>query len=146
MPVTALREMVLRAGERDVPTLILVLGDYDPAGRYIRERVDADIEAFADEEIVAITVETVALTEDQVEALGLIRAPMDARKRRKYPSWPHDWTVELEAVSPADLAAIVSEAIEDRTDAETRQAVLEREQEERDELMRQLDENDEGER
>ena len=67
---------------------------------------------------------------------------MTAKKRDKYPWWPHDWTVELEAVSPADLAAIVVAAIESRTDPDTRQAVIEREAAEREELMRQLEEDD----
>ena len=60
---------------------------------------------------------TIALDEDQIDELGLAKAPMPAKKREKYPWWPHDWTVELEAVSPVDLAAIVIEAIESRTDA-----------------------------
>jgi hypothetical protein len=140
VPVTALRQVVLRAEDRDVPTIVLILGDYDPAGRYIRERVVSDIAAFADEHDVDIEVETIALTESQIDALDLIRAPMDAKKRKKYPHWPHDWTVELEAVTPADLAAIVADAIEVRTDADTRQAVIEREADERADLMRQLEE------
>ena len=48
-----------------------------------------------------------------------------------------------EAVSPADLAAIVVEALESRTDPDTRQAVIEREAVERTDLMRQLDEGGE---
>ena len=66
---------------------------------------------------------------------------MPAKKRAKYPWWPHGWTVELEAVSPADLAAIVVDAIESRTDADTRQAVIDREAAERAELMQQLEED-----
>jgi hypothetical protein len=142
VPVTALREMVLRAEDRDVPTVVLVLGDYDPAGRDIRERVASDIEAFADDHDGDIDVETIALTEDQIGALGLIRAPIDARKRAKYPNWPHEWTVELEAVTPADLARIVVDQIEQRTDAETRHAVIEREADEREALMRQMEKGD----
>lgn len=142
VPVTALREIVLRAEVRDVPTVVLVLGDYDPAGRYIRERVAADVAAFADEHALDIDVHTVALTADLIDSLDLIRAPMDRGKRAKYPSWPHDWTVELEAVSPGDLAAIVVDAIETRTDADIRRAVIEREAAERAELMTQLEDGD----
>jgi hypothetical protein len=65
VPVTALRDIVLRAERREVPTVVLVLGDYDPAGRYIRERVAADIEAFAADHDVDIEVETIALVEAQ---------------------------------------------------------------------------------
>jgi hypothetical protein len=126
-----------------MPTTVLVLGDYDPAGIDIRSRVADDIEAFADGHDVDITVQTIALTETLIDDLGLIKAEMTAEKRRKYPWWPHDWTVELEAVSPADLAAIVVDAIESRTDPDTRQAVIDREAEERADLMRQLEEGGE---
>jgi hypothetical protein len=141
--ITALRNAVLRAEQREMPTTVLVLGDYDPAGIDIRSRVADDIEAFADGHDVDITVQTIALTETPIDDLGLIKAEMTAEKRRKYPWWPHDWTVELEAVSPADLAAIVVDAIESRTDPDTRQAVIDREAEERADLMRQLEEGGE---
>jgi hypothetical protein len=119
--ITALRGAVLRAELREMPTVILVAGDYDPAGWDIRARVKSDLEAFAEgHDVPGIDVVTIALTgEEQVDRLGLIRAEMAKKKREKYPWWPHGWTVELEAVSPDDLAAIVVEAIEDRTDADT---------------------------
>jgi len=138
--VTALREMVLRAERRDVPTVLLIAGDLDPAGHDIRARVAKDIAAFAEEHDATISVETVALTERQVEELGLIRAPMPKAKRTKYPWWPHSWTVELEALTPKDLADILVSAIEQHTDADTRQAVMYREARERAALMLQLEE------
>jgi hypothetical protein len=139
--VDALRKVVLRAEARELPTVILVAGDYDPAGWDIRARVWDELSAFAEgHEVPGIDVVTVAITDDaQVEELGLIRASMAKTKRAKYPWWPHDWTVELEAVSPNDLAAIVVDAIETRTDTNTRQAVIDREAEERAELMRDLE-------
>ncbi len=140
--ITALRGMVLRAETRAIPTMILVAGDLDPAGRDIRARVASDIAAFAEGHDADIEVETIALTEGQVDDLGLIKAPMPKPKQDKYPWWPHGWTVELEAVSPEDLAGIVSEAIEELTDADTRQAVIDREAEERADLMRQLEEGE----
>jgi hypothetical protein len=140
--ITALRGMVLRAEARGIPTMVLVAGDLDPAGWDIRSRVAADIAGFAEGHDVEITVETIALTEGQVDELGLIKAPMDAKKRAKYAWWPHDWTVELEALSPDDLAAIVSSSIEDLTDPDVRQAVIDREGDERAGLMHQLEEGD----
>jgi hypothetical protein len=138
--ITALRGMVLRAELREMPTVVIVAGDYDPAGIDIRARVADDVAAFAIGHDAEIEVLTIALDERQIDDLALAKAPMPAKKREKYPWWPHDWTVELEAVSPADLAAIVVEAIESRTDADTRQAVTEREAAERAELMKQLEE------
>lgn len=140
--ITALRGMVLRAEARTAPTMVLVAGDLDPAGHDIRARVATDVAAFAEGHDADISVQTIALTEAQVDDLGLIRAPMDPKKRTKYPWWPHDWTVELEAISPADLSAIVSSAIESLTDADTRQAVIDREADERTELMRDLEDGE----
>jgi len=51
------------------------------------------------------------------------------------------WTVELEALSPQELATIIFCAIENLTDADTRQAVIDREAEERADLMRQLEDD-----
>jgi hypothetical protein len=142
--VTALREVVLRAEQRDVPTTILVAGDYDPAGRDIRARVADDIAAFIRDGHpgVEVNVETIALTQEQIDGFGLIRQPMDAKKREKHfdtGRWPHDWTVELEALAPDALAGILIDAIEGLTDAATREAVLEEEQAQREELMAQLE-------
>jgi hypothetical protein len=100
--------------------------------------VAADVAAFAEEHDAAIAVETIALTEAQVDELALIRAPMPRAKRERYPWWPHAWTVELEALSPDDLAAIVSGAIEDRTDAYVRQDVIGQEDDERHGLIDRL--------
>ena len=107
---------------RDAPTTILVLGDYDdPSGIDIRLRVRGDIEAFALEHDAEIGVEEIALTEEHVEALGLIKAPLAAKKRERFPCWPHNWTVELEALSPEALASILHEALETRTSTAVRE-------------------------
>lgn len=143
--VDALRKVVVRAEQREVPTVILVAGDLDPAGIDIRARVEDEITAFAvGHDLSGVEVRTIALTEDQIDELELIKAPMERKKRKRYPWWQHTWTVELEAVSPGDLASIVIEAIEDRTDADTRQAVIDREAEERAELMKQLEAGNDG--
>jgi hypothetical protein len=143
--ITALRNVALRAIERPMPTVVLVGGDCDPAGQDIRARVADDIAGFArGHDGPGIEVVTIALDEEQIDDFGLAKAPMSAEKRKRYPWWPHDWTVELEAVSPRDLAAIVAVAIESRTDADTRLAVIDREAEERAGLMKQLEEDDES--
>jgi hypothetical protein len=109
------------------------------AGRDIRARVAADVAGFAEEHDASIVVKTIALTEEQVDDLGLVRAPMDRKKQDRYSWWPHAWTVELEAASPVDLGVLIAAAIEDFTDADTRRAVLEREAQQRDELMSQME-------
>lgn len=97
-----------------------------------------DVGAFADGHDADVEVVTVALDEQQIDQLGLARAVMPAKKRQRYPWWPHNWTVEAEALSPDDLAAIITDAIQARTSAESRQAVIQREAAERDALMQQL--------
>ena len=121
--VTALREVVLRAEEREIPTTVLIVGDYDPAGRDIRERVADDIAAFIRDGHpgVSVDVQTIALTEAQIDERELIRQPMDEKKRAKHfetGRWPHDWTVQLEALAPDALAGIIIASIEAMTDAD----------------------------
>lgn len=120
--ITSLHDAVLRADDRDVPTIILTAGDLDPAGWDIRARVDADISAFAERHEVPITTRTIALTEGQVDELDLIKAPISAKKAKKHPRWPHAWTVELEALTPDQLATIVQTAIEGLLDSYSRHA------------------------
>jgi hypothetical protein len=136
--VTALREVAVRAARRETDTRLLILGDYDPAGQFIRERVAAEVEAFAGEHGAYIEVQTVALTLDQIAKLALIKQPMPAKKRARYPTWPHNWTVEIEAMAPDGLARVLRESIEALIDDETRQAVLWQEQRERAEVLRHL--------
>lgn len=137
--VTALREVALRAARRETPTRLLILGDYDPAGQFIRERVAAEVEAFGDEHGAHIEVQTVALTLDQIAEFALIKQPMPAKRRARYPTWPHNWTVEIEAMAPDDLARVLRKSIEVLVDDETRQAVLRQEDRERAEVLHHLD-------
>jgi hypothetical protein len=139
--ITALREIVLRAEARDVPTLILIVGDYDPAGVEIRARVEADVGAFSDAHGTGIEVRTVALTEEQVDEFGLFRQPLDARKRAKYPRWPHGWSVELEALAPDDLAVLLRAAIEEPTDEELRLVAIAQEADDRHALHQRFSDN-----
>ena len=81
----------------------------------------------------------VALTEEQVEGIGLIKQPLTAAK---YPTWPHDRTVEVEALAPDVLARILLDAVDGLTDADTRHAVIEREAEERAQLLREMKEGE----
>jgi hypothetical protein len=138
--VTALREIVLRAEQREVPTLVLILGDFDPHGEFIRQRAADDVAAFAEHHPgVEVDVQTVALTETQIDALGLIKQPMDTKKRSKYPRWPYEFTVEFEALAPDDLDRILRATVDELTDPVARQAVLNEEREQRVALMAELE-------
>jgi hypothetical protein len=113
--LTAVRLIANRALSRDVPTVLLHVGDLDPSGESIFGAMAADAAAFveADRVILPQRVEAVrvALTREQAERYALPSAP---------PKNPGaNWTggaCQLEALAPDILAVIVREAIEERLD------------------------------
>jgi hypothetical protein len=99
-----------------------------------------DVGAFASDHDATADVRTVALTLDQIDAFDLIRQDVEPKSRQRYHDlgWPYDFTVQLEAMSPVDLAAALHNEIEAQTDAVTRHAMTDREESERDELRARL--------
>jgi hypothetical protein len=151
--VTVTHEIAERALERDVPTVFLHVGDYDPSGESIFEamgvdaksflrsalagRLDDDAVLYFDREVPPgspdLVLQRVALTSDQVDAYDLPTAPpkpTDTRSAR----WVGD-TCQAEALPPDLLAEIVDEAIRAELDFDTREELLEDELEEREELV-----------
>jgi hypothetical protein len=111
--LTAVREIVDRALERNCPTVLLHVGDYDPSGVAIFEAIAEDAAAFlkADRQILTqkIIAKRVALNAEQVEAYGLETAPAKSSDSRAK-LWRGE-TCQLEALAPDDLADIVDDAI-----------------------------------
>jgi hypothetical protein len=129
-----------RALEREVPTILLHVGDHDPSGQSIFDSMSADAAAFvrADRPIQILDVEgaRVALTAIQVEEYRLETAPpkrSDSRSRR----WSGE-TCQLEALAPDVLARIVRGAIESRLDLALWERQVETEGEDRTALYRAL--------
>ena len=126
-----------RAAERvgmGITTEILHLGDADEAGFSITENAIEDPAAFVaalvpHPPLEPMTGERLALTEDQID--GTFWTPAHG-------PLPPDPTgkpgFQLEALAPDEIAQILREAIEARLDLEAYKAVLERENEVRDEL------------
>lgn len=116
--VTANRNVAERVLDRDVPTVLLHVGDFDPSGVSIFESMTADVAAFveADRLIQTLHIEPVrvALTADQVCAYGLPTSPAKKSDSRTA-TWKGE-TCQLEALAPDDLAHIVEDAIRSRMD------------------------------
>jgi hypothetical protein len=84
--LTAVRLIAERALARDVPTLLLHVGDFDPSGESIFDAMSGDAAAFvaADRPIQTLHVEAVrvALTSEQVAARRLRSHPRTRLGRR----------------------------------------------------------------
>ncbi len=135
--LTAVRQIVDRAVRRDVPTVLMHVGDYDPSGDSIFTSFTEDSAAFvrADRVIAtqAIIPVRVALTAEQVEHYALPTAPpkkKDSRSKR----WVGE-TCQLEALSPADLSQVVDNAIRRELVWSTYQREIALERDDRAELL-----------
>lgn len=111
--LTATRMIADRALQREVPTVLLHVGDLDPSGESIFDALAQDAAQFVLADRVVnvnfIEPERVALTRDQVDTYELETAPpkkSDSRSQR----WSGE-TCQLEALPPNILAEIVEDAI-----------------------------------
>jgi hypothetical protein len=138
--LSAVRLIVDRARERNTPTVLLHVGDYDPSGEAIFESMAADAAAFLEEDrllhLQQIFPVRVALTATQVTEYDLPTVPAKPSDSRSA-SWSGD-TCQLEALAPDVLAEVVREEILARFDAAKLQAQVEREAADRVELLRAL--------
>ena len=113
---------------RDRPTVFMHLGDYDPSGVSIFESMSQDIGKFVAElrggQYSPSTGETflsedddgpdfrpmrVALTEEQVETMGLETAPPKPSDSRSA-NWVGE-TTQLEALKPPQMKALIDDAV-----------------------------------
>jgi hypothetical protein len=111
--LTAVRLIAERACRRNVPTVLLHVGDFDPSGEAIFEAIAEDAAEFvlADRTIGIQSIEAVrvALTAEQVEHYDLETAPpknSDSRSAK----W-RGATCQLEALAPDALASILRDQI-----------------------------------
>jgi hypothetical protein len=155
--VTVTHEIAKRALERDVPTVFLHVGDFDPSGESIFEAMGTDAKSFVRSELYArigdedvlylarpvpvgnpdLILRRVALTEEQVDEYELPTAPpkpTDSRSRR----WLGE-TCQAEALPPDLLAEIVRDAIVDQFDQDVLDKLLEVEKDERSLLLEHLE-------
>jgi hypothetical protein len=135
--LTANKQIADRAVKRDVPTVLLHVGDFDPSGESIFESMAEDAAAFVDEDRVIqlqrIEPLRVALTGAQVASYRLPTAPPKPTDSRSA-GWKGE-TCQLEALSPATLASVIKDAIEDWIDADADGEAIDRERRDRAELL-----------
>lgn len=120
------------AREDGRPTFVYVLTDLDPSGVDIARKIAEELPRRAPE--VEMTVQRIAVTPEQVEAMSLPTRPTkqsDARAK-KFAAQYGTASVELDAIPPSTLRQMVSDAVAQHADtAEHRRLkqieVLERE-------------------
>jgi hypothetical protein len=126
-----------RALDRNVPTVVLHVGDFDPSGVSIFESMASDAAAFVEADRViqtqSLTAVRVALTVEQIEAYELPTAPPKKSDLRSK-NWSGG-TCQLEALAPDVLAKIIEDAIVERLDMDAFAEVLKREEFDRAELL-----------
>jgi hypothetical protein len=129
--LTAIRQIVAAASESDA-TAVLHLGDYDPSGVSIFNRVVEDVRAFLAVDAPHNHFEgvRVAITEEQIAEHELEMDPITTRDSRSL-AWIAEGRTEkceLEALSPDVIADTLREQIENHIDLEVHEQALDREQ------------------
>lgn len=94
------------------PARLLYFGDWDPSGLDITRTVEDGIKEFAGDVDVALT--RVAITEQQIDAYALPTRPTKASDPRSH-KFDGD-SVELDALPPRQLRAIVAHALRSQID------------------------------
>ena len=115
----------------DKPTFLYYLGDHDPSGVHIPQKVESDLREMA--RGAEIHFERIAVNVDQIEAWNLPTRPTkktDSRSKAFKGA-----SVEVDAITSADLRALVEEAITQHIDKEVLHITTVAEQSER-ELLR----------
>ena len=129
--ITLKHEAAERIATREVPTIVLHVGDFDPSGEHVFTSAAEDVGAWVEhltgsggdlfDLFVAfgggggstewVTFERVAVTPEQIDEYGLDTQPRKA-PRKGEPSFSGEETCQAEALAPDDLAEIVREAVQ----------------------------------
>ena len=97
----------LSIDDEDKPTFLYYLGDHDPSGVHIPQKIESDLrEMAADAEI---HFERIAVNVDQIEAWNLPTRPTKIKDTRSKTF--KGSSVEADAIPSADLRVLVEEAI-----------------------------------
>ena len=120
-----------------LPTIVLHIGDFDPSGETMFSALSEDVWFFAeghhrgsDPKFVRL-----ALTPEQITEFNLPSAP--AKKSTHSKNFVGE-AVQLEALDPRQLRAIIRESIESRLNLDIYQQQLDREQQIRAEVLDRL--------
>lgn len=103
---------IAQEAEDDRPTKILHIGDFDPSGEHVFSSLEEDVTAF----VVGlggsyndVSFERVALLEPHIGTYGLPTAPPKPTDKR---SFSGSATVQAEALTPAQMAALLEQALQ----------------------------------
>jgi len=136
----AVRHIVDRARRRNVPTVLLHVGDFDPSGEAVFDHIVGDASEFLQADRIIgtqkIIAERVALQAWQVAEFGLPTSPAKSTDSRSA-GWTGG-TCQVEALPPDVLAMLVEEAIQDYLDGDLLAQHGDTEREERVQLLRAL--------
>lgn len=127
----------LRIAHREVPTTVLRIGDRDPSGLSILDAAAEDVAQFIEEMGgTPPTVKQLAVTEQQVTEYGLTTAPQKRTDRRG----DHmSATVQVEALGPDQLVALVRAGVEELVDLEMLERVKATSERERQKLVMKVE-------
>jgi hypothetical protein len=126
----------------DQPVSVVHFGDHDPSGVACFVAMAEDIEAFAAAYSGDVDFTRIAVTAEQARALGLASTPPKPSDKRGVFSDTETW--QLEALDPADLAAILRRTIEARLDRAVYDQVLRDEAKSRQGVLSRLGLNHQG--
>lgn len=121
--------------------IILYFGDYDPSGEDIPRSIGENLEKFG---VYGVEIRRIALMEQQVIEWGLPPAPAKETDSRTA-NWDGLGQVELDAVKPEKLIALLDDAINEIFDQDLYDELIATEAEERElfqaELKRYVEED-----
>ncbi|GAI64770.1 unnamed protein product [marine sediment metagenome] len=121
------------------PVRVLQLTDFDPSGEDMVRDLQTRLQRYGAEDF---QIEKIALTQEQVQTLGLPPMPAktsDPRYDRFAASYGEE-AVELDALPPDQLESIVRDAIVSLIDATAWDAQIAKAKEEQEDIQRQIDE------
>jgi hypothetical protein len=98
-----------RALARDVPTVVMHIGDHDPSGLALFESVGEDVGAMVAEFDGDIDFRRIAVTPEQIDRYQLPTAP--PKKNDVRSAWTGGGTVQAEALPPDVLGEEVRQAV-----------------------------------
>jgi hypothetical protein len=133
--LTSKHDLAKEIANDERPMEILHVGDHDPSGGHMFVTLMEDVTAFAADMGGSVIFTRIAVTPAQIRQHRLPTAPPKPTDNRAFAGM----TCQAEALAPDVMNAIVRDAIEQRVDMDQLRRTIEREQQERDELMDTLD-------
>ena len=113
--------------DADKPTFLYYLGDHDPSGVHIPQKIEVDLREMAAG--AEIHFERIAVNIDQIAAWNLPTRP--TKKTDSRSKTFKGGSVEVDAISSADLRVLVEEAITQHIDQEVLNTTMVAERSER---------------